>query len=410
MQLGPYTLERMQALARQGQVGRSHKVSCDGGETWDAGASFSEIFQGTDSHNGRPSATAPPQETASAPSSMPIQETLWHYSIGEGPQEGPLPESELCRLIELGRLGSRDMVWTSALGDAWTPAGSVPKFSGFFREKTSDGVKDRPNRRHQDNRRGGAGRQSKDGDSQKPFNPAGLSGFICSMVAIILLAVPCLVWVAVAESFFWIFNIVIPFTVLAVVGLVLSVIGLSRSPRGLATTGTVLGVIALMLGVMALVGWAMLPYRFRMQRQTQIDSFATDIKLAERTLGEHLADYREIKQEQPEPDSTFERRSEILRAVVGAQIQSLLLAYDGHVSACAKTSDFQQAFLDLGKFRKTLDEVGQAAQSVEGATLGDVLEGGKVDTHSIKVLLDTLKLYERGEISLKQAEAKMTGR
>jgi exonuclease VII small subunit len=40
----------------------------------------------------------------------------------------------------------------------------------------------------------------------------------------------------------------------------------------------------------------------------------------------------------------------------------------------------------------------------------DVLEAGNVDTNAIRILMDTLKLYERGEITLKQAEAKMTGR
>ena len=96
--------------------------------------------------------------------------------------------------------------------------------------------------------------------------------------------------------------------------------------------------------------------------------------------------------------------------MVGSEVQKLVKAYDGHVSACAKTSEFQQAFVDLGKLRKTLDEVGQAAQSVEALPLVDVLEAGNVDTNGLRILMDTLKLYERGEITLKQAEAKMTGR
>ena len=154
----------------------------------------------------------------------------------------------------------------------------------------------------------------------------------------------------------------------------------------------------------------MLPYRFRMQRQTQIDAFATDIKLNERTLNECMAEYRELKKDSTESDAQFERRKQAVRGVVGSEFQKLLKAYDGHVSACAKTSEFRQAFVDLGKLRKTLDEVGQAAQSVEALALVDVLEAGNVDTNGLRILMDTLKLYERGEITLKQAEAKMTGR
>jgi hypothetical protein len=415
MQLGPYPLEKMQALARQGQVGRSHQISIDGGSTWDSGSSFPEIFQSPASEDDqRASRRAGQVQSPVAEPARPA-EPLWSYCVAGVQADSPVPESELRHLIEIGRLGPQDTVWTAALGDSWATAGSIPKFAGLFRssEAEANGSRDRSRsrKRRREDRGGREESASVGGGSEpKPFNGAGLAGFICSMVAIVLLAVPCLVWVAVAESFFWMFNIVIPFTILAIVGLVLSVIGLSRNPRGLATTGTVLGVIALMLGVMALVGWAMLPYRFRMQRQTQIDSFATDIKLNERTLTEHLAEYRDLKRDPAESDGQFQRRREVVRSIVGAHVQALVKAYDGHVSACAKTSEFQQAFVDLGKLRKTLDEIGQAAQSVEELSVVDVLEAGNVDTNAIRILMDTLKLYERGEITLKQAEAKMTGR
>ena len=418
MQLGPYPLEKMQALARQGQVGRSHQISIDGGSTWDSGSSFPELFQSPSSDEDKRASRdrASQAQTATAEPSRPT-EAVWSYCVAGVQAESPVLESELRHLIEIGRLGPQDTVWTAGLGESWATAGSIPKFAGLFkgdadgsdrsveRDRSRARKRRREDRQGRDESPGGGG-----GSEPKPFNGAGLAGFICSMVAIVLLAVPCLVWVAVAESFFWMFNIVIPFTILAIVGLVLSVIGLSRNPRGLATTGTVLGVIALMLGVMALVGWAMLPYRFRMQRQTQIDSFATDIKLNERTLNEWMDEYRGLKKDPTESDAQLERRKQVVRGLVGSEVQKLVKAYDGHVSACAKTSEFQQAFVDLGKLRKTLDEVGQAAQSVEALPLVDVLEAGNVDTNGLRILMDTLKLYERGEITLKQAEAKMTGR
>ena len=80
------------------------------------------------------------------------------------------------------------------------------------------------------------------------------------------------------------------------------------------------------------------------------------------------------------------------------------------MSATAKTSEFRGAFLELGKLRKTIDEVKQAAQAVEGVEVIEVLQSSNANVRSLKVLMDTLRLYERGEITLKQAEAKMTGR
>jgi hypothetical protein len=217
------------------------------------------------------------------------------------------------------------------------------------------------------------------------------------------------VWVIVAESFFWIFNIVIPFTILSIVGLVLSVIGLKKTPRGMATTGTVLGVIALMLGVMAMVGWFMLPYRLAMQRRTQIDSFATDIKLEEKNLAEALADYRK-PQGEGEADETFDVRTAIARRVLGKHLDTLVKAYEGHVSATAKTSEFREAFLGIGKLRKTINEITKEASAKEDIDQEQALRALDADSQMLKVLLDTFKLHERGEISLKQAEAKMTGR
>ena len=165
-----------------------------------------------------------------------------------------------------------------------------------------------------------------------------------------------------------------------------------------------------MLGIMALVGWFMLPYRLAMQRRTAIDSFATDIKLEEKNLADELARYRKIAQEDGESNESFEQRAALGRRSVGVQFDTLVKAYDGHVSATAKTSEFREAFMELSKLRKTIDEVKQAAQAVEGLEVIDVMQVSNADVRAVKVLMDTLRLYERGEITLKQAEAKMTGR
>jgi len=416
MQLGPYPLDKMRALARQGQVGRSHQISGDGGNSWDAGAAYPEIFaagedgaQKSGASGQRPASGGGAAEAAGVPN-----EAEWHYCSATSGQQGPVPESQIRQLIGLGRIGANDTVWTQTLGDQWVPAKSVPTFSGLFPQTLDEDAEDGGRTRGRARRRGktsGSGSQKgSTTDEAKSFNGAGLSGFICSMVAVVLLALPCLVWVVVAESFFWIFNIVIPFTILAIVGLVLSVIGLSKTPRGMATTGTVLGVIAMMLGIMAIAGWFLLPYRLGMQRRTQIDSFATDIKLEQKNLNDEIARYRQIVREDGESDLAFDARAGLARRLVGEHLNALVNAYDNHVSSTAKTAEFRQSFADLATLRKTLDEVKQAAQTVEGLEVIDILQAANADVRAIKVLMDTLRLYERGEITLKQAEAKMTGR
>lgn len=423
MPMGPYPLDKMRALARQGQVGRSHQISADGGESWTSGSSYPEIFAAGEESGagGRPGATSGGELPAAGQTSGPPAEAAWHYTLGNAEPQGPVPESQLKTMIELGTLGPHDQVWTEAMGSSWATVADVPRLSGFLPRKSEFEIEDEPRQtsRNKSLRRGGRqGGKHGQLDEKRGFNGAGLSGFICSLVAIVLLAIPCLVWVIVAESFFWIFNIVIPFTILAVVGLVLSVIGLAKTPRGMATTGTVLGVIALMLGIMALVGWFMLPYRLarqisveiEMERRTVIDAFATDIKLEEKNLADQLAWYRKTVREDGESDQDFAARAAIGRRLVGVQLDALVKAYDGHVSATAKTSEFRDAFLGLAKLRKTIDEVGQAARAVENMEVIDVLDSSNSNARAIKVLMDTLKLYERGEITLKQAEAKMTGR
>lgn len=417
MQMGPYSLDKMRALARQGQVGRSHQISGDGGDSWGPGASYPEIFAPADEPERERGAAKGGEDAAAtqAAAATTPAETQWYYCTGSAGQQGPVPESQARQLIEEGTIGPNDTVWTEALGSQWVAAREVPRFAGLF-SRAESAARDGGSQRWDSGRRRGrdserSPRRKQDGqDSQKGFNGAGLSGFICSMVAVVLLAIPCLVWVVVAESFFWIFNIVVPFTILAIVGLVLSVIGLSKTPRGMATTGTVLGVIALMLGVMALVGWFMLPYRLAMQRRTAIDSFATDIKLEEKNLESELSAYRTIAQFEGETEEGLAERKALARHGVGMQLDTLVKAYDGHVSATAKTSEFRNAFLELAKLRKTIDEVEQAALAVERVGAKEVLHSSNANVRSLKVLMDTLRLYERGEITLKQAEAKMTGR
>jgi TM2 domain-containing membrane protein YozV len=67
MEKGPYSLSEMRQLYRQGELGRAHQVSVDGGEFWQAAQGFPELFQ-------RQAAAAPPSPPPPPPPPPPQDE------------------------------------------------------------------------------------------------------------------------------------------------------------------------------------------------------------------------------------------------------------------------------------------------------------------------------------------------
>jgi TM2 domain-containing membrane protein YozV len=128
MQMGPYPLEKMRALARQGQVGRSYLVSTDGGASWDTGSSFPEIF----APDPAPAGPDPVTPAVGGGGGGPPTDPEWYYCSSDGEQKGPVPESQLRHLIGVGAVGATDSIWTAVLGDKWVNAGEVPKFASLF--------------------------------------------------------------------------------------------------------------------------------------------------------------------------------------------------------------------------------------------------------------------------------------
>lgn len=348
MPLGPYRLERMQDLVRQAELGRAHQVSSDGGATWRPAEEFPELFQ---------------------------------YDEPPPPPPPPPPPAD----------DERD-----------------PPFGPPEDEKDVRKITPPPTPRRQKNRKG-ARRPSKPLQLQ-PSNAFAISGFICSLVAAILLAIPCLVWVLIAQSFFWIFNIVIPLGVLAVLGLVLSLMGLQKTKSGMATAGTVLGVIALVMTIMAVVGSSTIRYRMATLRRVQIDSWAADIELKRKDLAEVLTAFRNLQPEPEESNEQFELRERLVLKAVASQLRDLAINYDGHLTATASTSEFRQAFEEgLPLLRKSVLEVQRAAEE-KALTLQEVLPAVNADADQLKLLMDTLGLYEKGRLTLQQVEGKMTGK
>ncbi len=348
MPLGPYRIERMRDLVQQAEIGRAHQVSSDGGVTWKAAEEFPELFQ---------------YEEPPPPPPLPP-------SVSETPPPSPLDIDE----------------------DEVEPSPIIERH------------------RHPKRRRKTANRSPAKGDKAQPSNPFAISGFICSLVAAVLLAIPCLVWVLIAQSFFWIFNIVVPLGVLAVLGLTLSLIGLRKHKSGMATAGTVLGVIALTMTVMAIVGSVTIRQRMATLRRVQIDSWAADIELKRKDLSEALTAFRNLRAETDESDEQFQLREIFLLKAVAAHLRDLAVNYDGHLTATASTSEFRRAFEDgLPLLRKSVLEVQRAAEEKK-LTLQEVLPSVNADSDQLKLLMDTLSLYEKGRLTLQQVEGKMTGK
>jgi len=354
MLLGPYRVERIRDLVRQAEIGRAHQISIDGGVTWRPAEEFPELFQYEE-----------PEVAPSVSASPPV----------EVPRQGLVPSQD----------DDDDDDEDAVLHNEKRPRRRRKK-----RKKSSQGVS----------------YKSKSAST----NPYAVSGFICSLVAAILLAIPCLVWVFIAQSFFWIFNIVIPLGVLAVLGLTLSVIALRTTRNGLSTAGAVLGVIALVMTTMAIIGSSTIRYRMATLRRVQIDSWAADIELSRKDLAEALSAFRNQQKDPNESDSQFAEREAALLQNVAAHLGMLASKHDGHLTATASTSEFRAAFEDgLPSLRKSVLEVQQAAEQI-GLDLSQLLPSVNANTEQLKLLMDTLNLFEKGRLTLRQVEGKMTGK
>jgi hypothetical protein len=136
---GPFSYERLQAMARRGQFGRMHEVSEDG-TTWERASSHPDLFVATTSPPALANAPQPqrPQARRSideedsspyrlAPPGVPAvaqRDQIWYYGLA-GVQHGPVEFSKLQMLVAVGQLGADDLVWTDGM-PAWTPVRQVP--------------------------------------------------------------------------------------------------------------------------------------------------------------------------------------------------------------------------------------------------------------------------------------------
>ncbi len=136
---GPFTLEKLQGLARRGQLGRIHQVSEDG-ETWRKASEYPDLFLPArqaapreverNSPKGQEAASVAASrvdEVASPPASAE-QESAW-YLEDNGKPKGPMSLGSLKRYLQSGEYSSSTLVWREGMDD-WVPADTVESLIG----------------------------------------------------------------------------------------------------------------------------------------------------------------------------------------------------------------------------------------------------------------------------------------
>jgi hypothetical protein len=128
--LGPYDQEKLQSLARRGQLSRMHELSTDGA-SWVRASNYPELFTGAQAEMPAPRSIA--SESAATPadgmSASPQQQTQqtqqqWLYTSG-GVQRGPVDFSNLQLLMGTNQVRPEDLVWSEGM-PAWIPANQIP--------------------------------------------------------------------------------------------------------------------------------------------------------------------------------------------------------------------------------------------------------------------------------------------
>jgi len=136
--LGPLTSQKIQELARRGQITRMHDLSPDG-RAWVKAGEYGHLFNNqtatprsasSGDHAGgsipvnplynQPSPVAPAQ-VASLPTEAPDQSVQWYAHIN-GENRGPLTTASLMSSVNSGQVAPDTLVWRAGFDD-WRPAG-----------------------------------------------------------------------------------------------------------------------------------------------------------------------------------------------------------------------------------------------------------------------------------------------
>jgi len=137
--LGPLTSQKIQELARRGQITRMHDLSPDG-RSWVKAGEYGNLFPGDKSADSRPAngaehadgpipvspmnsqaASVAPNPAAGRPTESPDLSVQWYAHIG-GENRGPLTTASLMSSVNSGQVAPDTLVWRAGFDD-WRPAG-----------------------------------------------------------------------------------------------------------------------------------------------------------------------------------------------------------------------------------------------------------------------------------------------
>ena len=126
--LGPYDQEKLQSLARRGQLSRLHEVSQDAAN-WVRASTYPELFL---TENASIAAAAQPaagdgRDAARAEGPSAALGRLWWYRKN-GQESGPIDQTALQQMVASGNIGPDDLVWSDGMR-RWTPARQAPGLS-----------------------------------------------------------------------------------------------------------------------------------------------------------------------------------------------------------------------------------------------------------------------------------------
>ncbi len=117
--LGPFDPNRLQQMAKMGQLSRTHMLSEDG-DNWRRAGEYQELFL-SDGSQPEPAVeqAAPTTESSERPGAT------WHYSLGDQPI-GPVTLTDLRSLVTSGQLGPNELIWKEGMED-WVTLTSIPE-------------------------------------------------------------------------------------------------------------------------------------------------------------------------------------------------------------------------------------------------------------------------------------------
>jgi hypothetical protein len=124
--LGPYDQEKLQSLARRGQLSRMHQLSQDA-TNWVLASTYPELFISVDP---TPAAvTQQPSGTVHEPGPRESQPPAtaarqWWYRRN-GSEAGPVDQVALQQMLVSGNLSADDLVWADGMSQ-WAPARQAP--------------------------------------------------------------------------------------------------------------------------------------------------------------------------------------------------------------------------------------------------------------------------------------------